>query len=49
MEISRLIVLILATVLVLAWIMLATKYESTYAAMVQSIDPKEYKLSLIHI
>ena len=43
MEISRLIVLILATVLVFAWIMLATKYESTYAAMVQSINPKEYK------
>ena len=43
MEIGRMVILILATVLVLAWIMLATKYENTYAAMVKSIDPKEYK------
>lgn len=43
MEMSRLVMLILATALVLAWIILATKYEKMYAGMVRSIDPKEYK------
>lgn len=43
METGRIVMLILATVLVLAWIMLATKYEKVYAGMVRSIDPKEYK------
>lgn len=43
METGRIVMLILATVLVLAWIMLAAKYEKVYAGMVRSIDPKEYK------
>lgn len=43
MEIGRLFTLILATVLVLAWILLATKYEATYASFIQAIDPKQYK------
>lgn len=43
MEIGRIFVLVLATVLVIAWIVLAKKYENTYAAMIQSIDPKQYK------
>lgn len=43
METGRIFVLVLATVLVLAWVVLAKKYESTYTTMVQSIDPKQYK------
>lgn len=43
MEIGRIVILVLATALVFGWIVLATKYESTYAALVQSINPKEYK------
>ena len=43
MEMGRIIMLILATVMVLAWIILATRYEKMYAGMVRSIDPKEYK------
>lgn len=43
METGRLFTLILATVLVLAWILLATKYEATYASFIQAIDPKQYK------
>lgn len=45
MEMGRIIMLILATVMVLAWIILATRYEKMYAGMVRSIDPKEYKYS----
>ena len=43
MEMGRIIMLILATVMVLAWIILATRYEKMYAGMVRSIDPQEYK------
>lgn len=43
METGRLFMLVLATVLVLLWIVLAEKYEKTYAVMVRSIDPKQYK------
>lgn len=43
METGRIVMLILATLLVLAWIMLATKYEKVYTGIVRSIDPKEYK------
>jgi tight adherence protein C len=43
MEIGRIVVLVLATGLVLLWIILAKKYESIYASMVQSIDSKQYK------
>lgn len=43
MDISRILILGIATALVLFWIMLAEKYEGTYAALVSSIDPEQYK------
>lgn len=43
MEAGRLFALIVATVLVFIWIMLATRYESTYASIIQTIDPKQYR------
>ena len=43
MDSGRIFLLILATVLVLLWIVLAVKYEKTYKPIIQSIDPKKYK------
>ena len=43
MDSGRIFLLILATVLVLLWIVLAVKYEKTYKPITQSIDPKKYK------
>lgn len=45
MEIGRILLLVFATVLVVAWTVLAKKYENTYAALVKSIDPKQYQFS----
>lgn len=43
MEAGRMIMLVLATVLVVIWIVLAKKYEDTYKDMTDSIDPEKYK------
>ena len=43
MDSGRIFLLILATVLVLLWIVLAVKYEKAYKPIIQSIDPKKYK------
>lgn len=43
MDAGRITVLILATVLVVTWIVLAKKYESTYQTMTESIDPEKYR------
>ena len=43
MDIGRIWILGIATILVLFWITLAEKYEGTYAALVNSIDPEQYK------
>ena len=43
MDAGRIAMLVLATVLVLAWSMLAIRYEDTYKALVQSIDSNQYK------
>lgn len=43
MDIGRLFILVLATALVLIWIVLVKKYESVYETMVQSIDAEQYK------
>ena len=40
---QRLFILILTTILVLAWIVLATKYENMYADIIRTIDPEKYK------
>ena len=39
MDIGRIWILGIATILVLFWMILAEKYEGTYAALVNSIDP----------
>lgn len=43
MDIQRLFLLILATILVFLWIVLAKKYEKTYSSMIKTIDPEQYK------
>lgn len=43
MDTQRLFLLILATVLVLAWIMLAKKYEKLYESMIKTIDSEQFK------
>lgn len=43
MDTQRLFLLLLATVLVLLWIVLAKKYEKTYEPMIKTIDPEKYK------
>lgn len=43
MEIGRLIVLILATVLALMWIILVMKYEKIYKEITDSIDSEKYR------
>ena len=40
---QRLFILILSTILVLAWVVLATKYENMYADIIRTIDPEKYK------
>ncbi|MGI6012484.1 MAG: type II secretion system F family protein [Ruminococcus sp.] len=40
---GRLFLLVWATVLVLIWIVLAVKYEKTYAVLTESIDQQKYK------
>jgi len=43
MDLGRIFILILATVLVILWIILAKKYERAYEPLVKSIDPEKYK------
>ena len=43
MDKERIILLILATVLTFAWIVLANKYEKVYRPIIRSIDPEQYK------
>lgn len=43
MDKGRIILLILATVLTFAWIVLANKYEKVYRPIIRSIDPEQYK------
>ena len=43
MDTQRLFLLILATVLVLAWIVLAKKYEKIYESMINTIDSEQFK------
>lgn len=43
MEIGRLMILIVATVLVGGWVFLATKYAEAYDVVISSIDPKKYQ------
>lgn len=43
MDVSRMFILGFATALVFLWIFLANKYENTYATLVNSIDPEQYK------
>lgn len=43
MDIGRIFILVLATALVFLWILFAKKYENTYASIVNSIDPRQYK------
>ena len=43
MDTQRLFLLILATVLVLAWIVLAKKYEKIYESMIKTIDSEQFK------
>ena len=43
MDIQRLFLLMLATILVFLWIVLAKKYEKTYSSMIKTIDPEQYK------
>ncbi|MCI9515531.1 MAG: secretion protein F [Lachnospiraceae bacterium] len=43
MGIGRLVILAVATVLVLMWIVLAKKYEKTYAGLTESIDSEKYR------
>ena len=43
MTISRILMLVLATVLVVLWSVFALKYEETYAAYVEAINPEEYR------
>ena len=43
MDMQRLFLLVLATVLVIMWIVLTKKYEKTYEAMIRTIDPEQYK------
>lgn len=43
MMLSRLGLLIVATILVVLWIVLALKYENVYAAYVKAINPEEYR------
>lgn len=43
MDVTRIILLVIATVMVVLWIRLAKKYERAYQPIIQSIDPKKYK------
>lgn len=43
MTLGRITILVIATVLVLAWIILAVKYEAVYESYTASIDPKKYR------
>lgn len=43
MTIARLVLLVTATLLVLIWCLLATKYAREYEEIIQSIDPKKYR------
>ena len=43
MTISRIVILILATILVVLWSVLALKYETTYAPYIEAINPEEYR------
>lgn len=43
MEISRLVILVIATLLVVMWIVLALKYEEEFRALTDSIDPEQYR------
>lgn len=43
MDTVQLILLILATGMTAAWILFAKKYEASYAQIVSSIDPEQYK------
>lgn len=43
MDTERIILLILATVLTFAWIILSNKYEKVYRPLIKSIDPEQYK------
>ena len=43
MEIGRIVILVLATVLVFVWMVLAVKYESVFQPLVQTIDKNQYK------
>lgn len=43
MDITRLFLLIIATVLVILWICLAKKYEKEFKDLTDSIDPNEYR------
>ena len=40
---TRLLLLIIATVLVVLWIWLAKKYEAEFKDLTDSIDPNEYR------
>ena len=43
MDMTRLLLLIIATVLVVLWIWLAKKYEAEFKDLTDSIDPNEYR------
>ncbi len=43
MEIGRIVILVLATVLVFVWMVLAVKYESVFQPLVQTINKNQYK------
>lgn len=43
MEIGRIVILVLATVFVFVWMVLAVKYESVFQPLVQTIDKNQYK------
>lgn len=43
MAIGQIVLLVIATILVGAWIILAVKYEDTYEEFTSSIDPEQYR------
>lgn len=43
MDIIRILLLLIATVLVVLWVRLATKYEQEFKDLTDSIDPNEYR------
>ena len=48
MEIIKIVYLIIASLMVLTWIKLATKYEEEYRDLTDSIDESEYKYSELY-